>query len=496
MESILRSSVFATVALLVLGCGAKPSTPAPSPPTSANPRATEAVVAAGEVQPASPSAEKTSGPAKTVALSTSSLAAEADEPSPRPATVEAARVLDLATLPLMPGAKDPGTRVVASLSYQAPGTVKEAYEFQRRTLLERQWKELSDPQIYDQSASGQFGHNGFHLSVSVSPAGEAGSVAIRLQNHGNVNLRKLPVPSGAKFQYAFPGIASFITEAGVEETTQAVRKLLVEQGWQPYGTAGDSMHLKQNAVLLNARVLAPPAQPGKTVIDYSTTQMSADLPAPADAESVQYADSNKRLDVDAPGTPDDIAQHYKAALAAAGWQATTENPVKDGFTSFMIFRNPQKDLLQLDLRDLKEEKKTRFSLKHQSAAEVEELERRAKLAIEERKKKEEELRNRPKPKAALSLPAGAQDVQADKSEIEFKLPTGKAKPALDAISKQLASAGFKAEERVGNDMAGQLSFTKGEQRITVQYIDPGFIPAEITISASGVELERGTTEKE
>src|SRR5439155_3114334 len=105
------------------------------------------------------------------------------------------------------------TRVVASLSYQAPGGVKDTYEFQRRSLVERKWKELSEAQIYDQSASGQFGRDGFHVSVSVFPAGEAGSVAVHLQNHSNVNLRKLPVPPGAKFQYAFPGIASFVTES-------------------------------------------------------------------------------------------------------------------------------------------------------------------------------------------------------------------------------------------------------------------------------------------
>ena len=120
----------------------------------------------------------------------------------------------------------------------------------------------------------------------------------------------------------------------------------------------------------NARVLAPPAQPGKTVIDYSTTQISADLPAPPDAESVQYADQLKRLDVDATGTPDDLAAYYRATLSSAGWEATTENRIANGVESFLIFRNSQKEMLTLDMRDLRAEKKTRLSLKHQSAAEV------------------------------------------------------------------------------------------------------------------------------
>ncbi|HMC11041.1 MAG TPA: hypothetical protein VKH44_07115, partial [Pirellulaceae bacterium] len=253
-------------------------------------------------------------------------------------------MIDLSTFPLMPGAKEPGRRVVASLGYEATGDVKAVFEFQRRSLLERNWKELSEPQIYEQSASGQFGKGGYHVSVSIFPRGEPGQVSVHLQNHSNLNLRKLPVPPGAKLQYAFPAVASFETAAAVEETTDAVRKLLLDQGWQPYGSAGDVMSFKQNAVHLDARVLAPPAQPGKTVIDYSAVQMSADLPAPVDAEHVQYADQLKQLNMHALGTPDDVAAYYQATLAPIGWKSTTEKPVKDGVESFMIFRNPEKEL--------------------------------------------------------------------------------------------------------------------------------------------------------
>jgi len=420
----------------------------------------------------------------------------ADEPVRRPATVdEAAKVLDFSTFPLMPGAKDPDERIVASLSYEAPADVKTAYEFQRRSLLERQWKELADPQIFDQSASGQFGRDGYHVSVSIFPRGEPGKVAIRLQNHSNVNLSKLPVPTGAKLQYAFPGVASFVTETSVEEATTTVRKLLLDQGWQPYGSAGDSMHLKQNAVELNARVLAPPAEPGKTVINYSATQLSADLPAPPDAESVQYADSIKQLNVEAMGTPDDVVAFYKTALAPASWKPTTDNRITDKIESFMIFRNDAKDMLTLTMRDLAEKKMTRVTLKHQSAAEVEELDRQIELAAAERKRKEDEERNRPKPKAVVTLPSDAREVQTAAREIEFKLASGRAKAALSAITKELEAAGWKSEERMGEDVGGRLSFKKGDASISILYVDPGFIPAEITISGSGIDLERGAGEK-
>ena len=91
----------------------------------------------------------------------------------------------------------------------------------------------------------------------------------------------------------------------------------------------------------------------------------------------------------------------------------------------------------------------------------------------ERKKKQ---LSRPKPKAAIAVRM-AQDVQVTKTEIEFHLASGKGKAAVDAIAKQLAAAGWKAEDPLGNAMAGQLSFKEDEQRLTILYVDPGFIPA-------------------
>ena len=85
---------------------------------------------------------------------------------------------------------------------------------------------------------------------------------------------------------------------------------------------------------------------------------------------------------------------------------------------------------------------------------------------------------------------GASEISATAIEIEFKFPAGKAKAATDAIAKQLVAAGWKAEEPVGEAIAGRLGFRKDDHSIIIHYVDPSFIPAEITISASGVELEK------
>jgi len=501
---VRHSLLFATLLLILSGCGGAPSAPgrhADAQPQSRAPRAAETVVSAAApnvgaepaaaAQAATPAAAgnqaKPSGQAKTPPAQVFAI----DDAVRIPATVEeAAKAVDLNEFPLLPGTAQPGGRSVAQLSYQGPGEVKAGYEFQRKNLVERGWKELPDPQVTDQYASGSFAKSGFLLSVSIMP-GEPGKVGVHMHNHSNLNLAKLPVPPGAKLQYSFPAITSFVTEVPAAETAAAVRTLLLADGWQPYGTAGDTQQFKKNAVQLDARVLEPPAQPGKTFIDFTADQLSADLPAPPDASSVQYADDNKRLDIYLPGTHETVVAWYQTALAPAGWKPTTENPIKDGFEYFLIFRNAAKDMLTLTMWGSQNEKgETRAHLVHQSAAEVAEDERRFKEALAAKKKKEEEEKNKPQPKAVVTVPAGAQRVEATAREIEFQLPTGKGKAAVDALAKQLTDAGWKADAPIGEAAAGQLNFQKDGHSVSILYVDPGFIPAQITITASGVELEQ------
>jgi hypothetical protein len=457
---------------------ASPSQTAGPSPTRANvksPPREEAVAAAAAVQ-VPVSAVDTVAPDETVRI---------------PATVaEAARSLDLQTFPVMAGVDKPIQRVTASLYYQAPVDAKTAFEFQRRNLRKRNWKELPNTYATEQMAGGQFARDGFVVSVLVSAGSKPGEVTISLRNHGNVNLRKLPVPSGAKLLHAFPNSAMFVTDAGVRDTAAAVRKLLLEQGWQPYGKAGETAYFKQNAVKVSARVFAPPAQPGKTAIDFASEQLSADLPVPPDAEPVQYADQLKQLNFEAQGAPDVIVAFYRSALGPAGWKATTDESIKDRFEQTLIFRNNEKDMLTLKMRDV--EKKTRATVRHQSAAEVAELDRLLQAQAEARKKKQKEEQGKPKPKALVTLPTEAHDVEAAAGRIEFKVTAGKAKTVVGAIATQLQAAGWKAEPPTGDNTAGQLSLSKEGRTISIDYVDPSLIPAEVTIRAPGVDLERAS----
>ena len=276
-----------------------------------------------------------------------------ESPAGPPATVaDAAKVLDLATFPRVAGADPSGSRNLAGLSYNATGTVKAVFEFQRKQLTEQKWKELPDGYASDQATTGTFVRNGYTLSVMVLPSGKEGAVSVTITNHGNVDLGKLPVPPGVKPLVGGPVNASYITETPVEATAETCRKLLLEKGWRPYGAAGDVQFFKQNVVRLAARVSSAPAQGGKTVIDYSTVLMSADLPAPPDAQKLQYSDTPIQLAFDTTATDKDVAGFYRQTLGKAGWEATTGKPVTIDFKKMLIFRNPQQDMLRLELTDV------------------------------------------------------------------------------------------------------------------------------------------------
>jgi hypothetical protein len=155
----------------------------------------------------------------------------------------------------------------------------------------------------------------------------------------------------------------------------------------------------------------------------------------------------------------------------------------------LYFFNSQKD--RLALRTHTVDGKLRVDLTHLSAAELAEIDR---LFREEEERKKNQ---KPKelPKYAVVLPAGAKDIeQPAKGKLEFTVATGKGKAAAEALRKQLAKDGWKEKEAQSDAMAGTATFTRETQELSLTWIDPGLIPAEIMLSGSGVELERGKGE--
>ena len=417
-----------------------------------------------------------------------------------PATVEqAAKVLDLSTFPLMEGARSAESRHVANLSYVAPGDAKKALEFHRKTFVAQGWKELPNSTVSDESASAMFARDGFVVSLSVIPYEKTG-VAVRLQNLGNVKPGRLPVPPGAKAVYVGDSTAMYDTASAVSATADAIRNLLVAQGWVPYGKAGDSDFFKQNAILVTSTVSSAPAQAGKTVIQYSNQLISSDIPAPQDVDDLRYVDEPPELTF-ATANQDAIVEFYRKALAAAGWKSTMEKMVDVDGKPTMIFRNPAKEMITLSVPYVLGDK-LGVSVRFQSSGEIAERDRRIKEAAPRLRAEAEakaakeakeavELAERNKvPKFTVTLPPDAKDVKQTNDSIKFTLGKGKAKAAIESLRGQFRGASWKEDHASMEKMAGTLSFSKeGGGSVTVTYSDTGFMPTEVSLSAFRAELE-------
>jgi hypothetical protein len=421
-----------------------------------------------------------------------------------PATPEqAAKVIDLRTFPLMPGGKVGGIHTLGILMYEAPGTPKAAFEFQKRELLKRGFQEQPGGYFSDDTNTALFTKAGFRVSASSGSGREKGNASVTLVNDGNVDLAKLPVPPGVKPFHPRPTEASYTTTAKVADTAEACRKLLLAAGWQPYGRSstesndGSIMHyFKQNGIQLHLWVMTTPAEGGKTLIRYSTDLLQVDLPAPPEMVTVaDYTDSQKTLRFDAPKeTTDSIVAFYQERLPKLGWKATTDHPIRDDNkkTQFLIFRNGAKELLSLDMAEFSDI--VRVELSHQTPAELAEEERLAKIAAE-KARMEEEQRNK-KFKVVVPVPANAKELdKVSERTIEFQLATGSGPAAIKAFRDHYVKEGWKEKEgaELGKN-TGQIELVKDELELELSYFDTGITDADIRVSGSfKVVLETATS---
>jgi hypothetical protein len=425
------------------------------------------------------------------------LCASATAADVTPASVdEAAKVLDLRTIGLFDGAEEPANRTIANLFYQAQTSVEKGFRFHEDALKKAGWKAAADAYVSEQMASGTYEREGYKLSLSVMPGSDTGMVTITLNNHGNVDPSKLPVPDNSKPFYATPVSLAYLTTASVEAAAAALKEKLTQAGWEPYGDAGDVTNYKQNAMLLHVRVAAAPAQANQTFVDYSTELMSADLPAPPDAVRVQYADSNRQLSFDSQGSLDDVESFFRKRLSVSGWKATTDNMIKSDFEQILLFRNPAQDMLTLKLRSV--DGMSRGLLEFLTAEDVEKLEKKLAeskpenedpgMAEEGPVTAEAEPKETPGVVVEVPLASSAKVTDASDSALEITVASGSGKSTVDGLRKHFVAAGWSEEVAVLEQIAGNVTLTKEGCMISFVYSDIGIGAAEMTVMAVGGKL--------
>ncbi|MCA9157208.1 MAG: hypothetical protein KDA51_16975 [Planctomycetales bacterium] len=403
---------------------------------------------------------------------------------PQGATVAEARaVLDLSGKPVIEASGEATTRV-AFQSFKAKGSVLDVSQTIDSKLNSLGLKQLDGASFSDTYGTATYQKSGFIFSLMVAPTSEANITMVTLMNLGNVDLSKLPKPADTKELFVGSTSAIYLSGLPVDEAKQRCRERLEADGWQWFGDTTASFFMRQNAIRLQVMCSAAPAQQGKTAIQFSAEQLSSALPTIADLVRIGYADITMRLDGDSELSEESFLSAYRRTLEAEGWKATTEQPIKIDFRKHLIFRNEANELAELSFSAF--EKMTRFDLKFMTAAQVEQEDQRAEERAAQAKLAREAARMKKEnpPTISVDKPDTATLSATTKQSLEFSIHSGTARAVVAKWLESRRSAGWTVQSTIDTREIGEFTITKGEQEFDLSFVDPGFIPGEITISTS------------
>lgn len=396
---------------------------------------------------------------------------------------QAAALIDLSSFePIRPVETDRKLQAsIASQSYIASGSVTSlAKELQER-LTRDGWRVLEGGMITEAYASLTLHKAGFTLSLSVTASGKPNEAHVVLSNHGNVDFKRLPLPGDLQPQYQTPVMTMLKSSSSVADTAAKIAQSLTAAGWHPYGAPAGSLHFKQNGVRLLVSIMAAPAQDGATIVQIMSEQMSADLPIPDGAEGIQYSDSTRQVTFDQAAPMATVFASLTTLLAREGWKPTTASPIKIDFREHLIFRNEAGEMIDVACHSVEE--KTRCRMEFRSASEVEQSNRAA--AAEVARRAAATAAQSAKTPISIARPAGAKLAESRGNSVEFSLPSGRAAAAATAWLAILEQQGWKPKTNVREAAAGDFELEKDGIRLHVTYLDPGFIPGTISVTALG-----------
>lgn len=93
--------------------------------------------------------------------------------------------------------------------------------------------------------------------------------------------------------------------------------------------------------------------------------------------------------------------------------------------------------------------------------------------------------------AEIPLFPGATGAQFSDNPAQLFFDSGKSMGEVVEFYKQtLAKSGWKEQTSVLQDLTGTVVLTHGSNTLTIVYTDVGFMPAELSIDATGIKLQR------
>lgn len=406
---------------------------------------------------------------------------QAEESQPTPATVaEAQRVFDLSTFPLVDPLGEPRQIRLASQSYDAKGGVEAVANKLRETLEERGFEAQESSVITPAYASLLLEKSRFKLAVTCTPGSQPEATSVMVINLGNVAIESLPLPKDWSVTYAGPANAIYSTAAPPEQAKAACRKLLEADGWRWFGDTSVSFFMRKNAIRLQVMISASPTQPGQSMIQLSTEQLSSEIPYPNQLFALQFSDSTGGMVMDSELSMEDFVTALRSAMEDGNWKATTETPIKIDFHDHLIFRSPAGEMADCELFEF--ENLRRCRLEYRTQTQLQELEAQA----AEQKKELQMQRERDAQVTVIELPGieGVKLTEQKPNRLEFATNSKKARQALLVWFKAMEAKGWKRTNTLDSANVGEYTLEREQAKLEVSFVDPGFLAGEITISAN------------
>ena len=259
-----------------------------------------------------------------------------EQPSSEAATVQQAhRVIDLRKLKEPAGAK-PIQASPTQVSLTSTDSLSELKTFYERQLKSLGWEpvksETAAP-LTDEYGQLEFTKDGFQLGVTLSRYAGSNETSIGISNYGNLNAQDLPSPPESQKLFGNAMSVLYITAKDVATAADECIAQLEEAGWQAYqhpytmiteNNSQRTLTLKKNGIGLSVYITVAPAQQNQTSVQYSLQMLGDDLPAPQDAQAIEFLESPLQLSCDTTEGIQDTLSFYREALTSQGWQETGE----------------------------------------------------------------------------------------------------------------------------------------------------------------------------
>ncbi|MBC8113867.1 MAG: hypothetical protein H7062_05795 [Candidatus Saccharimonas sp.] len=410
---------------------------------------------------------------------------------------EATAVVDLRKLETLKDATFDISFAATRLEGFGSSDVKSAAEFYLAQLTKLGWQPSAEPySITADYAQASLEKNGYVLSLTALPTGMPGKVMVSVINLGNLHPRELPRVADAKLIFGGRASTMYVTPKKVAEVAAETRKLLKAAGWaeyaQPFSQQAEipdqeMFELRQRGVSMTAYISVSPGIKGETMIQYSTRMLRQELPAPANAEALEFDDTRPYLRCQIPGEMQAAIDFFSKAFPEIGFsEKRSVNASGDG--AFLVFRSPEKDVAFAELKKLDGDK-IDATVRVMTAA-----------VIEAANNPKPVTETKPVPRKELYDPVIALPKEA----------TGISIPTVDVVQFQMAQsvsdatkelrALYKAEKwredapfSVFTPLASVLELNKGQVKLTVLVV-PGDDDKSSEVTLSGSQLAKKKSE--